>query len=322
MLLPAFLASSAIALVAIFGAFFFGDNKKLVGAQRFVVPLTVGILLAFVLYELLPETLAMSPAYGGLVVGLGFMAFYVLSNYLHQRFHAVLNEEDCNRKTAASLLLIGDAVHNLADGVILGAAFLIDPALGITTALAIALHEIPQEIVEFGVLIRAGYSRMEAVVRNLLSASTVVVGTLGTIMFAGYFGEHLWIITGLAAGNLLFVAASELLPKIHGNLKHYGSIWHATFAIIIGFVLMIIIIDWAHEHTPHNHGDEHGHSHLHEEHDDSDHDHEEEEEHHEEHEEEHKEDEHGHEQKAEHSADEHHEEDAVNEEDPSMRIMN
>ena len=268
MLFEAFLASGAIALTAVVGALFFGNHKGLVGIERFVVPVAVGMLLSFVLYELLPETLAASPAYGGIIVAVGFIGFYILANYLHQRFHA-LAVEDCDRKTAASLLLIGDAVHNLADGVILGTAFLIDPAVGVATAIGIAIHEIPQEIVEFGVLIRAGYSRMEAMSRNLLSASTVVIGTLGTILFAGHFGEYLWIVTGLAAGNLLFVSASELLPKIHGNLKNYGSIWNAAFAIIIGFVLMTLIIAWAHAQAPHDHG--HGTHNTHEEvHDESD----------------------------------------------------
>lgn len=265
MLLQAFFISAAVALSAIIGALFFGDNKKLVGAQRYVVPLTVGILLAFVLYELLPETLLAAPAYGGLVVAFGFIVFYVLSNYLHQHFHKIFDDENCDRKTAASLLLIGDAVHNLADGVILGTAFLVDPAIGVAAAVGIALHEIPQEVVEFGVLIRAGYSRKEAIARNLLSASTVVIGTVGTILFASAFGEYLWIITGLAAGNLLFVAASELLPKIHGNLKHYDSIWHATLAILIGFMLMVTVIDWAHERAPHGHEHEHATEH-HDEH--------------------------------------------------------
>lgn len=285
MLLQAFLASGAITLAAVIGALFFGNQKKLVGIQRFVVPMTVGILLAFVLYELLPETFAMSPAYGGMVAAIGFIGFYILSNYLHQRYHD-LEIENCDRKTAASLLLIGDAVHNLADGVILGAAFLIDPAIGVATAVGIALHEIPQEIVEFGVLIRAGYTRGQAIIRNLFSASTVVIGTIATILFASEFGEYLWIITGLAAGNLLFVAASELLPKIHGNLKNYGGIWNATFAIVIGFALMVMIIDWAHSQAPHDHGhgeheahmddddhdgEEHSDDHENERHDDEDH---------------------------------------------------
>lgn len=252
MLTTAILASLAIALSSVVGALFFGNSKELQGLQKFVVPVAVGMLLSFVLYELLPETFAASPEYGGLMVAVGFIGFYILANFLHQRFHN-LADGQCERKTAASLLLTGDAVHNLADGVILGSAFLIDPAVGVATGVAIALHEIPQEIIEFGVLIRAGYSRTQAMTRNLLSASTVVVGTIGTILISDSVGQYLWVVTGLAAGNLLFVAASELLPRIHGNLKNYGNIWKATAAIVFGFIFMTLIISWAHEQAPHAH---------------------------------------------------------------------
>ena len=254
MIFEALIAAVVIALTSILGALFFGNSQQLIGIQRFVVPVAVGILLSLVLYELIPETLAEAPTYGGIIVALGFIAFYVLANYLHQRFHALAGE-DCDRKTAASLLLIGDSIHNMADGVILGTAFLIDPAVGVATAVGLALHEIPQEIVEFGVLIRAGYTRSQAIVRNLISASSIVLGTLLTIALAEIAEGYLWIITGIAAGNLLFLAASELLPRIHGNLKNYGSIWNATMAIISGFVLMTGIITWAHEQMPHDHGD-------------------------------------------------------------------
>lgn len=259
MLLQAFLASSAVALSAIIGALFFGDRKELIGVQRYVVPVAVGILLSFVLYELIPETLALSPQYGGLLIAFGFIGFYVLANYLHQRFHAMA-ADDCDRKTAASLFLIGDATHNLADGVILGSAFLIDPTVGIATAVGLALHEVPQEIIEFGVLVRAGYSRTQAILRNLASASTIVIGTMLTLGVAEVASDYLFVITGIAAGNLLFLAASELLPRIHGNLQNYGSIWHATLAIILGFVAMTVIVNWAHSHAGHGH-DHHDHTH-------------------------------------------------------------
>ena len=260
MFTQAFIAACAITLTSALGALFFGNSKKLVGLQRFVVPTAVGILLSLVLYELIPETLEAAPKYGGLIVGIGFIAFYILANFLHQHFHRVATE-DCDRKTAASLLLIGDAVHNLADGVILGSAFLINPAVGVATAVGLALHEIPQEIVEFGVLVRAGYTRTQAIIRNLLSASSIIFGTLGTMLLAEVAGQYLWVVTGFAAGNLLFLAASELLPKIHGNLKNYGNIWNATLAIIIGFVMMTMIITWAHEQMPHSEDSENNISH-------------------------------------------------------------
>ncbi len=237
----AILAALAITLTSLVGVFFFGDNRRLDGMQKFVVPVAVGIFLSLVLFELIPETLKLSPSLGGLAVAAGFIGFYVLANILHNRYHH-LEEEDCNRKSAAMLLLIGDAVHNVADGVILGGAFLVNPAVGITTAMGLALHEVPQEIVEFGVLVRGGFSKTKAALYNLLSASSIVLGTILVLILSTYADEYIWIVTGIAAGNLLYLAASDLLPRIHGNLSHYHSIWHSSIAILLGFLIMTIVL--------------------------------------------------------------------------------
>ena len=250
MIIEALLASVAIALVSLIGVVFFGHDKRLIGAERYVIPVAVGVFLSLVLYELIPETLESAPQLGGIVVAVGFISFYILASVLHKRYHH-LETDDCDRKGAAMLLLTGDTIHNLADGFILGGAFLIDPAIGVATAIGLALHEIPQEIVEFGVLLRAGYTRTEAAIRNLISASSVIVGTLLIILIAEQAEEYVWILTGFAAGNLLFLAASDLLPRIHGNLKNYGSIWHSTIAIVLGFVVMTSIITWTHEKYGH-----------------------------------------------------------------------
>lgn len=248
----ALLAAALIALTSLVGVFFFGNTKRLIGAQRFVVPIAVGVFLSLVLFELIPETLALSPQYGGLMVGIGFIAFYILGGYLHKKYHC-LEEVDCDRRGAAILLVIGDAIHNLADGVILGGAFLIDPVLGVATAVGLAIHEIPQEIVEFGVLVRAGFSRMRAALMNLLSASSIILGTFITLLIAETDATYLWILTGFAAGNLLFLAASDLLPRIHGNLKNYGNIWNAALSIFAGFIMMTMILAWTHSEFGHGH---------------------------------------------------------------------
>jgi len=252
MVLEPLLAASLITLISLTGVFFFRNSKKLQGTQRFVVPIAVGVFLSLVLFELIPETLELSPEFGGIAVAFGFISFYVLANYLHKKFHC-LETEDCDRKGAATLLLIGDGIHNLADGVVLGGAFLIDPAVGVATAIGLALHEIPQEIVEFGVLIRAGYSKRKAMFYNLLSASSIILGTLLIIIISEHAEEYIWIITGIAAGNLLFLAASDLLPRIHGNLKNYGSIWHSTISIVLGFIIMTSLLSWTHEQFGHGH---------------------------------------------------------------------
>ncbi len=265
MIFEAILAATVIALTSLVGALFFGNSHKLLGIQRYVVPGAVGVFLSLVLYELIPETLALSPELGGIAVAFGFISFYVLANYLHKKYHCH-ETADCDRKGAAILLLIGDGIHNIADGVILGGAFLIDPTIGVATAIGLALHEIPQEIVEFGVLIRAGYSKGRAALLNLISASSVILGTVLIILVAEHAGDYIWIITGIAAGNLLFLAASDLLPKIHGNLKNYGSIWNSTISIVIGFVLMTTVLIGSHEYFGHGHGPEH--EHHQDEHDD------------------------------------------------------
>ena len=250
MVFETFIAAICIAFSSLVGVFFFRNTKKLVGAQKYVVPMAVGVFLSLVLFELIPETLELSPEFGGIAVAFGFISFYILANYLHKKYHH-LEADDCDRKGAATLLLIGDGIHNIADGVILGGRCMIDPSVGIATAIGLALHEIPQEIVEFGVLLRGGYTRFQASAYNLLSASSILLGVLLITLVAEYAEEFIWIITGVAAGNLLFLAASDLLPRIHGNLKNYGSIWHSTGSIILGFAVMTSILIWTHEQYGH-----------------------------------------------------------------------
>lgn len=251
MVLEAIIAAVAIAITSLVGVFFFGNTQKLIGAQKYVVPIAVGVFLSLVLFELIPETLELAPELGGIAVAFGFISFYVLANYLHKKYHH-LETEDCDRKGAAALLLIGDGIHNIADGVILGGAFLIDPAVGIATAIGLALHEIPQEIVEFGVLLRGGYTKLQAGLYNLISASSIILGVMLIMVVAEHAEEFIWVITGIAAGSLLFLAASDLLPRIHGNLKNYGSIWHSTVSITLGFIIMTSVITWTHENFGHD----------------------------------------------------------------------
>lgn len=269
MIFDALIASLLVAAASLIGAFIFGNSKTIANSERVVVPLAVGVFLSLVLFELIPETLLSAPELGGIAVMAGFVAFYALSNILHKRFHH-LEADECDKKGAASLILVGDAVHNLADGFILGGAFLIDPAVGVAVAFGLAIHEIPQEIVEFGVLLRAGYSRTEAAIRNFISASTIVLGTLIIILIAEHADEYVWILTGFAAGNLLFLAASDLLPRIHGQLKEYGGMNKAAVLIVIGFAIMSGVIEWTHQTFGH------GHEHIEGEVETEDHPHEEE----------------------------------------------
>jgi zinc and cadmium transporter len=248
MIFEALIAAVAISLISLIGVFFFGHDKRLIGIERYAIPAAVGVFLSLALIDLIPETIESASTLGGIVIGIGFISFYILSNILHKRFHNH-EDEDCDKKGAAMLVLIGDAIHNLSDGFILGGAFLISPAAGVGVAIGLALHEAPQEIVEFGVLLRAGYTRTKAALLNLLSASSIIVGTLIILVLAKQAEDYVWVLSAFAAGNLLYLAASELLPRIHGEAKQYGSAWRSTSAIVIGFIIMTSVIIIAHEHT-------------------------------------------------------------------------
>lgn len=269
MIFEALLAAVAVALTAIVGIFLFGHDKKLVGLERFVVPVAVGVFLSLILIELIPEALSASE-YGGIVIAAGFILFYILSAFLHNHYHHQEAGDHCHQKSAGTLLLFGNAVHGLADGFVLGGAFLVDPAVGIAVAIGLGLHEMPQKIVTIGVLLQASYSRVHAVLLNLLSASAIVVGTLIVIVVSAYASDTAWIFTGFAAGNLLYLATSELLPRVHEKLDGYKSIWHSVIAIVVGFLLMTTLLEWTHaQFDTHLHEDEvHDEDEVHLEHED------------------------------------------------------
>lgn len=250
MFFQAIIASLSIALLSLIGVLFFGNNRRLVGIQKYSIPVAVGVFLSLVLFELIPETVGFSPEFGGIVVAIGFITFYILAGFLHKKYHNH-EDKDCDHRGAAVLLLIGDAVHNAADGILLGSAFLIDPTIGFVTAIGLALHEIPQEIVEFGVLIRAGYSQTKAALYNLLSASSILLGTLLILLISEHAVEYVWIFIGFAAGNLLFIATTDLLPRIHGDVDNYGGIVKSTLSVIMGFIIMTIILFLVHEKIGH-----------------------------------------------------------------------
>lgn len=264
-MITALLTALGIASISLIGAFLFSHDKRLIGLERYIIPVAVGVFLSVVLFELFPEIIATAGEMGGVVVAIGFIGFYILSSYLHQQHHHHAADEDCERKNAATLLLIGDGIHNLADGFILGGAFLIDPTLGIVTGIGLALHEIPQEIVEFGVLIRAGYTRTKAAFLNFLSASSIVVGTAVVLLISEQIGTYVWVLVALAAGSLLYIATGELLPRVHSNLPRYNGVWPAASSIILGFVLMTGILIYAHDIAPHEHAGEHKALPMHEE---------------------------------------------------------
>lgn len=257
----ALLAAGSITLISLIGVLFFGKSGHLAGTNRYVIPTAIGVFLGVVFFELIPETLEAGGELGSLPIIIGFLSFYLLSHILHTYHHhhdsRHDDEDGCEDHTGASMLLIGDAIHNLADGIVIATAFMINPMVGVATTLGVALHEIPQEIAEFGVLLRAGYSKAKAIMYNFLSATSVIFGVVITFTLANSLAEYVWILTGLAAGNLLYIAAADLLPNVHKDSRESGTVVNSFLATLIGLVMIVTLLSWSHNAFDENHDTEH-----------------------------------------------------------------
>lgn len=184
----------------------------------------VGILLAATFLNLLPEALAGLPATTvGATLLISLILLFMLEKSLLWRHHHQRPERsDAGLKAGAAMVVVGDGLHNFVDGVLIAAAFLHDPALGWATATAVILHEIPQEVGDFMVLLAAGYSRGRALLLNLLSGAGAVVGGL-----IGYFTlsaaeQAIPYALAVAAATFLYVAIADLIPALqrHHRLRH------------------------------------------------------------------------------------------------------
>ena len=153
--------------------------------------------------------------------------------------------EAARKKASGALVLIGDSLHNVLDGVLIAAAFLTDVHLGIVTALAIMAHEIPQEVGNFAVLLHSGVSRRRALILNLLTSLTAVIG--GVI---GFFALEqslaaLPFALAVAAASLLYVAVADLIPGLHRRVDARSSV---TQVILIGLGIALITFAERHAH--------------------------------------------------------------------------
>jgi zinc and cadmium transporter len=250
------IASLGVALLSLVGVVFIGKSGTGKNMHRIIIPVAIGVFLGVIFFELIPETLEGSEFYGAVAIVTGFLGFYILSHFLQSYHHHHEDEHDsCEHAKSAQMLLVGDAVHNIADGIVIVGAFLISPAVGIATTIGIALHEIPQEIAEYGVLIHAGYSRRKALLLNFLSASSIFIGVLIATLFVS-LGDYIWVLTGIAAGNLLYIVASDMIPELNGK-EHRHHFVQTFISTLIGLAFIVGLLTWSHGGISHEHHDEH-----------------------------------------------------------------
>ena len=224
-------------ILSLFGSFFLLIKQNITeNFSNQLINFAAGVLIAVAFLDLLPEA-ARICGQGDifLPVLLGFVGFFFAERFI-QMFHY---HHGHGQKSSIYLVLIGDGVHNFIDGVAIAASFLTSISLGITTSLAVAAHEVPQEIADMGVLLTGGLSKSKALLFNFLSALTALVGAIATFMFAPFVEPYLYIFLALTAGFFIYIAASDLIPELHEKYLESKKIF-PVFNFILGIVLVLV----------------------------------------------------------------------------------
>lgn len=221
---------------------FLGEEKF----RRFIqyaISLAVGVLLGVVFLDVLPEALEMGEESGMNARNIllwtlgGFLFFFILERLLLV-YHC--HEGKCPVHVFGYLSLFGDALHNFIDGVIIALAFFVDIKLGVITSFGVVLHEIPQEMSDFLVLLHAGFSRSRAMFYNFLIALMAVLGAVLTYIFSNAVQGLMAPALAIVAGNFLYITAVDLVPELHA--AEHGRKKTAALAQFSLIVLGILII--------------------------------------------------------------------------------
>ena len=230
------LSSFAISLIAFVGIVSLAVRDELLDKiVLLLVGFSAGALMGGAFLHLLPEAIEGSESLNVFILVLfGFSAFFVLEKFLYWRH---CHDGKCNVHTFSYMILIGDAVHNFTDGLILAASFLTSFELGITTFVAVALHEVPQEIGDFGVLVYGGFDKAKALALNFLSALTVILGGVVGYFVSGAVEGFAPALLPFTAGGFIYIAASGLIPEI----KHETNA-KKSFAALAMFALGIALM--------------------------------------------------------------------------------
>jgi zinc and cadmium transporter len=231
-----------ISLISLIGIFTLSLKESTLRKYVFVfVSLALGALLGDAFIHLIPEALEETgdPTKVFLFVIFGIFIFFVLEKVLHWHHH--LDDAENHTKPVGKMILISDGFHNFLDGVIIGASYLVSVEVGIATTIAVMIHEIPQEIGDYGVLIHAGYTKARALFLNFVSALLSAVGVILVFILGETLeGVLVWFLA-VAAGGFIYIALSDLIPELHNHSEekqNFGHTFVQIFVAIVGVLIM------------------------------------------------------------------------------------
>jgi zinc and cadmium transporter len=252
-LMQIIVASLFISLISFSGiVLLFAKEKKIQKYMAYFVAFAAGTLLGNAFFDLIPESLETAIDTGKhidevvMFILVGIILFYIIERFIHWHHHHEIN---CHKHAVSTLSLIADGFHNFLDGVIIAIAFIIDPKLGVVTTITIALHEIPQEIGDFSILLHSGMKKTKALFFNFLSALTSLIGALITFFFAQYIENISPYIAAATAGSFIYIALADIIPSLHSQqTKQNKYLISVLFFLGILTIKGIMILLGGHSH--------------------------------------------------------------------------
>lgn len=239
----ALISTLIISLISLAGVMtFFIKNSALSKLSLYLVGFSTGALIGGAFLHLLPEAVESTTEellpYIMLIIGISI--FFALERFM--KWHHCHNEGECAVHTFTYMSLVGDGLHNFIDGLIIVSAFAASPELGIASTIAVAAHELPQELGDFGVLIHGGFTRTKALFWNFMSSLTAILGAIVGYQLINLFENISSLLLPFAAGGFIYIAMSDLIPELHKEPKIAKSAFnYLIFALGILFMYFIKI---------------------------------------------------------------------------------
>jgi zinc and cadmium transporter len=232
-----------VSLISLTGIFTLGLSvERLRKILIYLISFSAGALFGDAFIHLLPEIIEdggfgiMSAIY----ILVGILMFFILEKVIHwQHCHMPITKHHVH--SFAYMNLVGDSLHNFIDGLIIAGSYIASMPAGIATTIAVLLHEIPQEIGDFGVLIHGGFSKGKAILMNFITALTAVLGVVVAIILANFVSNIQQVLIPLAIGGFLYIAGSDLIPELHKETRVWISLGQ-IMAFILGILIMMALL--------------------------------------------------------------------------------
>ena len=236
------LLGSVVSLVG--GLILLFKEKLVLKISHFLTSFAAGALLSAAFFDLLPEAQEYIEETGVDInipfwILIGILIFFLLERFIHHHHsHGDKKEEE---KSIIPLVVIGDTMHNFTDGMAIAATFLVSIPLGIVTSLAVAAHEIPQEIGDFGLMLHKGMARKKVLLINIFSSLAAMIGAILTVILRESIEGLLPVVLALTSGFFIYIALANLIPEIHSQDNQKVAFWE-TVSLLIGVIVVYFAI--------------------------------------------------------------------------------